>query len=71
MRRIITTIDSSSQSPSLCGFLVVQAYPKRYSSKIPSDLVLFLGLGFIDWMCLGMENFNAQAELAITPRGNF
>lgn len=38
-----------TESPNLCGSLVVQAYPKRYSSKIPSDLVLFLGLGFIDW----------------------
>ena len=38
-----------TESPNLCGSLVVKAYPKRYSSKIPSDLVLFLGLGFIDW----------------------
>ncbi|KAL1565916.1 hypothetical protein AAHA92_01590 [Salvia divinorum] len=45
--RILSTIDSSS-CPNFCGFLVVEAYPKRYSSKIPSDLVLFLGLGFID-----------------------
>lgn len=48
MRRILKTTDSSL-SPSLCRFLLVKAYPKRYSSKIPSDLVLFLGLGFIDW----------------------
>lgn len=46
--RIVKSVNSS-ECPSLCGFLVVEAYPKRYSSKIPSDLVLFLGLGFIDW----------------------
>ncbi|KAL2481532.1 HSP20-like chaperones superfamily protein [Abeliophyllum distichum] len=51
--RIVQTMDSS-EYPSLCGFLVVEAYPKSYSSKIPSDLVLFLGLGFID--CLGTLN---------------
>lgn len=44
------TVDSPEcPSTCVCGFLVVEAYPKRYSSKIPSDLVLFLGLGFIDW----------------------
>ncbi|EPS63809.1 hypothetical protein M569_10976 [Genlisea aurea] len=32
----------------LSGLLLLEAYNKRYSSKIPSDLVLFLGLGFID-----------------------
>jgi hypothetical protein len=46
--RIVKTLDSPHYS-NLCGFLVIEAYPKRYSSGIPSDLALFLGLGFIDW----------------------
>lgn len=43
MGMLIWTIDF----PSSIFFVVPAAL--RYSSKITSDLVLFLGFGFIDW----------------------